>query len=267
MFIGAGALERSRTKSQLAISTDMTDARHILVVDDDPKIRRMLCGYLEDEGYRATGAENGQVMRELLARERFDLVILDLVMPGEDGLSLARDLRAQSKLPIIMVTGKGDAVDRVVGLEVGADDYITKPFHLREVLARMRAVLRRCGPATPPAATIDPLDDTVASPIGFAGWSLDPLARQLTDPHGEIVGLTSGEYELLAVFVDSANRVLSRDQLMDSARGRDWAPYDRAIDTLVSRLRKKIERDPNDPQLIKTVRGVGYVFAAKVTRG
>ncbi len=244
----------------------MTEARHILVVDDDPKIRKMLCGYLADEGYRATGAESGSAMRDLMARERFDLVILDLVLPGEDGISLARELRVQSDLPIIMVTGKGDAVDRVVGLEVGADDYITKPFHLREVLARMRAVLRRTDTRAPQAAP-SAADAAAGAPVTFAGWSLDPVARELRNPDGADVVLTTGEYELLSVFVESANRVLSRDHLMDAARGRDWAPYDRAIDTLVSRLRKKIESDPNNPQLIKTVRGAGYVFAAKIARG
>jgi two-component system phosphate regulon response regulator OmpR len=242
----------------------VAEETHILVVDDDPRVRDLLCDYLEDEGYRLTGAANGEAMRACFAEVPVNLVILDLNLPGEDGLTLAREIRATSEVPIIIVTGKGDVIDRVTGLEVGADDYIAKPFELREVLARVRAVLRRSkgdsDPAREPAAQ--------ASEIGqgwcFAEWQLDPIRRILLASDGAPVELTTGEYELLFTLVTHPNRVLNRDQIMDLVHGRDWNPFDRSIDTQIGRLRKKIEPDPKHPSLIKTVRGAGYIFTPEV---
>ncbi len=243
----------------------MTAAPHILVVDDDPRIRRMLKTYLEDEGFRVAEAEDGAAMRRHMRGQHFDLVLLDLVIPGDDGLSLMQEIRRGSDVPIIMITGKGDPIDRVVGLEAGADDYITKPFHLREVLARLRSVLRRAAANHAKAKTTAEAEEP-GQVFSFDGWQFDLTSRELRSPDGSEVPLTSGEFDLLAVFVTHPNRPLNRDQLMDMARDRDWTPFDRSIDTQVGRLRKKIERDPKRPALIKTVRGVGYVFAAKTAR-
>lgn len=242
----------------------MTDKTHILIVDDERRIRDMLCRYLEAEGFLAVGAEDGAAMRDYLSDNSVDLVLLDLVMPGDDGLSLSRELRATSDVPIIILTGKGEPIDRVIGLEVGADDYITKPFHLREVLARVRSVLRRTGARAPQAAKAPPEDN--AKRLQFAGWQLDLVSRELRSTDGDLVPLTTGEFNLLQAFANHPNRPLDRDQLMDSARGRDWSPYDRSIDTQVGRLRKKLEDDPKNPKIIKTVRGVGYLFAAKIEK-
>ncbi|MCG8354441.1 MAG: response regulator [Kiloniellales bacterium] len=245
----------------------MTNPKQILVVDDEPRVRRMLKTYLDGEGFSVREAEDGAAMRREMATARPDIVLLDLVIPGEDGLSLLRELRRVSDMPVIMITGHGDPIDRVAGLEAGADDYITKPFHLREVLARVRTVLRRSqerasdAPGTPAAAV------PAATAVAFAGWRLDLDARELLDATGSMVPLTTGEFQLLAAFVRHPNRPLNRDQLMDLVRDRDWTPFDRSIDTQVGRLRKKIESDPKKPSLIKTVRGVGYVFTAKVTPG
>jgi len=241
----------------------MTDMPHILIVDDDPRVRKLLRRYLGDEGFRVAEAADGEAMRAQMAVAEFDLILLDLIIPGEDGLSLAREVRQISAVPIIMVTGKGKMVDRVIGLEMGADDYITKPFHLREVLARIRTVLRRSATPSDGGQTKEPTPDQ-GEGVTFEGWRLDLVRRELRSPEEILVPLTTGEFDLLGALVKNANRVLSRDQLMDLARNRDWTPYDRTIDTQVGRLRKKIERDPANPELIKTVRGVGYVFAAKV---
>ncbi|WP_029030534.1 response regulator [Salinarimonas rosea] len=238
----------------------MSAPQHILVVDDDPGIRQMLTRYLADEGFRVSAAESGAAMWSVLEADPADLVLLDLVLPQDDGLILARELRQRSDIGIIMVTGRGDLVDRVVGLEVGADDYIAKPFHLREVLARIKTVLRRLAPrAAPP-------DTGHGVLVRFHGFTLDSERRRLLAPSGEEVRLTGGEYALLTIFLEHAGRVLDRDRLMDLTRGRDWAAYDRTIDAQVARLRKKIEARPKEPELIKSVRGVGYVFAGRVTR-
>ena len=197
-------------------------------------------------------------------------VLLDLMMPGEDGLSLARYIRQRSDIPIIMLTGKGDLIDRVVGLEAGADDYITKPFELREVLARIRTVMRRAAPRPAPAAPAPAAaaaDGAKEEVLVFQGWRLDLVRRELTRPTGEIVPLTAGEFDLLCAFARHPNRVLTRNQLIELVKGRDWAAYDRAIDTQVGRLRKKLEADPANPTLIKTVRGGGYIFASAVKAG
>jgi two-component system phosphate regulon response regulator OmpR len=245
----------------------MARKSHILIADDDARIRAMLKRYLAGEGFVISEAGDGTAVRAQFDRQPPDLVLLDLVMPGEDGLSLARHIRQRGRTPIIMLTGKGDVIDRVAGLEAGADDYIAKPFHLREVLARIRTVLRRAAPtadtAGPPPAT--PIADAKDTPIAFAGFRLDPVRRELRRSSGELVGLTSSEYDLLCAFARRPNRVLSRNQLIDLAKGRDWAVNDRAIDAQVVRLRRKIERDPKNPELIKTVRGTGYVLAAAVT--
>lgn len=240
----------------------MTAQQHILVVDDEARIRTMLRRYLEGEGFKVSEAADGTAMRRVLEGEAVDLVLLDLMMPGEDGLSLARYIRQRGQTPIIMLTGKGELIDRVAGLEAGADDYVGKPFHLREILARIRTVLRRAQAPAAPAA-IEPPPDI----LRFQGWQLDMLRRELRRPDGVVVPLTSGEFELLRAFATHANHVLNRDQLMELVKGREWEAYDRAIDTQIVRLRKKIEADPANPGLIKTVRGAGYVFAAAVTRG
>lgn len=247
----------------------MSDQLHILVVDDEPRIRTLLRRYLVEEGFKVSEAGDGVTMRAMLEREAIDLVLLDLMMPGEDGLSLARYIRQRSDIPIIMLTGKGDLIDRVAGLETGADDYITKPFELREVLARIRTVMRRAGPRMTAAATQSEsaTDEITREVLVFEGWRFDLLRRELRRMTGELVPLTAGEFELLCVFARRPNRVLNREQLIDLVKGREWAAYDRGVDTQVMRLRKKIESDPGNPSLIKTVRGAGYVFAAAVTLG
>jgi DNA-binding response OmpR family regulator len=232
----------------------------ILVVDDQQEICDLLREYLTDEGFRVTTANNGAGLREAVARGPVDLVILDLVLRGEDGLQLARELRGQSDadIGIIMLTGRGEIVDRIIGLEMGADDYLSKPFHLRELLARVRSVLRR-------GATRG--GDRSAAPrerIRFSGWTLDLASRELTSPAGEEVRLTTGEFELLAAFVNHANQVLSRDRLLDLSRHREAGPFDRTIDVQVGRLRRKIEDDPKNPSMIKTVRAGGYIFTPPV---
>jgi DNA-binding response OmpR family regulator len=244
----------------------MGDQPHILVVDDERRIRTMLNRYLSDEGFRVSEAADGAAMREILDRDPVDLVLLDLVMPGEDGLSLARHIRQRSDVPVIMLTGKGELIDRVVGLEAGADDYMAKPFHLREVLARIRTVMRRAHPQPASSATqASPTKELAGDTLVFQDWRFDLLKRELRRPGGDRVPLTAGEFDLLRVFARNPNRVLDRDHLMTLVKGRDWAAFDRAIDTQVVRLRKKIEPDPQNPQLIKTVRGAGYIFAASVT--
>ncbi|MGH6659901.1 MAG: response regulator [Rhodospirillales bacterium] len=237
----------------------MEESPHVLVVDDDREIRDLLARFLAKHGLRVTAAANGAEMRAALADWRIDLVVLDIMMPGEDGLTLCRQLRAESSLPVIMLTAMGEEVDRIVGLEMGADDYLAKPFNPRELLARIKAVLRRAGEASPAAG--DPIPGTV---LVFAGWSLDLDRRQLSGADGVMVPLSGGEFDLLAAFATHPQRVLSRDQLLDLARGRDAQPFDRSIDVQVSRLRRKIEPDPKQPTLIKTVRSGGYTFTPLV---
>ena len=234
-------------------------ADSVLIVDDDAMLRNRLRKYLEREGFRARALESGAALREALGEASADLVILDLVMPGEDGLSLTRFLRESSDVGILILTGKGDTVDRVVGLEMGADDYLAKPFELRELLARVRSILRRRNGARSPA-----LHDEPSPRLRFDGWTIDLGRRELTAPDGAPVHLTSAEFRLLAAFVERPNRALSRDRLLDAVADREWSPYDRSIDLHISHLRQKIEADPKSPTLIKTVRGAGYVFAAAV---
>ncbi len=238
----------------------MQRAPHLLVVDDDAEIRNLLSTLLTGRGYRVTTAREEQEMRHVLVSSRIDLVILDLMLPGKDGLTICRELRASRPIPIIMLTARGDPTDRVVGLEIGADDYLPKPFDVRELEARVKAVLRRS------SAEITTSDGDLGSTFVFAGWKLDAGQRQLLSPDGVVVELTSGEFDLLLVFVERPERVLSRDQLMDLARGRDATAFDRSIDVQVSRLRRKIEYDAKVPELIKTVRNEGYLFTPIVER-
>lgn len=235
---------------------------HILVVDDDAQVRRLLRRCLEDEGFRVTEAVSPAEV-ELALRTPVDLITLDLNLGSADGLSLARQVRQNSDVPIIMITGKGDMIDRIVGLEVGADDYIAKPFHLREVLARIRTVLRRTSKGAAPA----PAAEVAAAAIRFDGYVLDLARRSLTGPEGRGIALTTGEFDLLALFARHAYQVLSRDRIMDLLKGHDWAPNDRSIDNQVVRLRKLIEPDPRQPTLIKTVRGAGYSFTPEQFEG
>ena len=237
-------------------------AEHILVVDDDPRIRQMLVRYFEGESFRVTAVGDGKAMRDVLRQRQIDAVLLDLVLSaGEDGLELAREIRSRSDVPIIMLTGRDDVVDRIVGLEIGADDYIAKPFHLREVLARLRTILRRRKPK--PA---EPEPAAAAAVLRFDGWSLDLGRRELIDVEGNPVLLTTGEFEILAVLARQPGHVFSRDTLMDLTRGRTLEAFDRSIDAQIARLRKKIEKDPRNPTLVKSVRGVGYVFTGRSQR-
>ncbi len=239
----------------------MTATPHILVVDDHREMRDLVSRVLAKEGFRVSVAADGREMRRVLADGRIDLILLDLMLPGEDGLSLCRGLRAESNVPIIMLTAKGDEVDRVIGLEMGADDYLPKPFGSRELVARIKAVLRRVGAA---AGTAGPRRK--ARRYRFERWTLDSDARELLRDDGVGVPLSAGEYELLLALVERPQRVLSRAQLLDLARGRSATAFDRSIDTQISRLRKKIERDPGDPKIIKTVWGGGYIFTPAVSQ-
>ena len=245
----------------LVYSLAMPTAPHILIVDDHREIRELVSRALTKEGFRVSAAADGRAMRKALADGRIDLILLDLMMPGEDGLSLCRALRAESNIPIIMLTAKGDEVDRVVGLEVGADDYLPKPFGSRELIARIKAVLRRSGDQT---AAVRPAERPTR--YRFDRWQLSTGARELTRDDGVTVPLSTGEYDLLIALVERPQRVLSRDQLLDLARGRAANALDRSIDTQVSRLRKKLERDPGDPKIIKTVWGGGYMFMPTVSQ-
>ena len=238
----------------------MPKTPHILVVDDDREIRSLVAQLLRKHGFRVTDAADGREMMQVLEDGRFDLVVLDLMLPGEDGLTLCRRVRGTSSLPIIMLTAMGEETDRIVGLEMGADDYLPKPYNPRELLARIRAVLRRTGGEAP-----EPQEEDGGLRV-FEGWSLDLAKRELRAPDGTLVPLTAGEYDLLAAIVERPGRVLSRDQLLDLTRGRDAAPFDRSVDVQISRLRRKLEPDPKEPQIIKTVRGGGYVLACEVTR-
>ena len=233
---------------------------HILVVDDDPQVRQLIADYLGTQDYRVSVAADGGEMTRLLAESAVDLIVLDLKLPGEDGLSLARKLRAESDIPIIMLTGQSDPIDRVVGLELGADDYLTKPFNPRELLARIKAVLRRFK-AREPA----PQADSKIKAYRFADWELNLAARRLIDPKGEAVTLTNPEFNLLMAFLQAPQRVLSRDQLLELSRVHSDEVFDRSIDSVILRLRRKLEANPREPRLIKTEWGAGYLFAAAVT--
>jgi len=255
--------------------------QHIAVVDDEADITTLLANYLQGHGFRVSALHSGAALSALMVSDPPALVLLDLGLPGEDGFAVARELRARWRCGLVIVTGRGDAIDKVVGLEVGADDYITKPFDLRELVARCKAVLRRIAV---PAAGAVPLPPAAATPIStpapapasaapvapeplrFGHWLLDVGARRLEGPEGE-VPFTTGEFELLLAFAQHAGRVLSRDFLLSHTRGREAGPFDRTIDVQVGRLRRKLEADAERPQIIKSVRGAGYLFVPTVRRG
>lgn len=240
----------------------MNQKWHILIVDDDPQIGDLLGDYLQQHGYRVSQARDGHEMWRQLKKAKIDLVVLDIMLPGEDGLSLCRRLREQSEVLIIMLSAVGEEADRIVGLEVGADDYLSKPFSPRELLARIKALARR---TTGTLAAKRKASQLANLPnIRFLNWTLDRNKRRLIDPDGVTVPLSAGEYELLLAFLEHPKRILNRDQLLDMTRGREASPFDRTIDVQVARLRKKIEKDPKDPKIIITMRGDGYQFDADV---
>ena len=238
----------------------MNDAAPItlLLVDDEASLREPLAEYLSGQGFVVLEAESAARARSRLESDRPDLVLLDIMMPGEDGLSLCRHLVETRQLPVILLTAKGEAMDRIIGLEIGADDYVTKPFEPRELVARIRSVLRRAD-----RSGVEPADDLA---YVFEGWTLDPLKRRLTDPEGTLVPISTAEFRMLRAFCDHPRQVLDRDRLLDMVQGREAQLFDRAVDNQVSRLRRKIETDSRNPRFIQTVRGGGYRFGADVTR-
>ena len=233
----------------------MQPNEHLLIVDDDPEICDLLQDYLQQNGYRVSVVGDGRGMWRTLERERIDLIVLDVMLPGDDGLTLCRQLRTASDVAVIMLTALGEDTERIIGLEMGADDYLAKPFNPRELLARIRGVLRRARG-----------DIGETEKVRFSDWTLDRNVRHLISPDGVVTNLSTGEYRLLEAFIGHPNRVLSRDQLMDILQGRDWGPFDRSIDVQVSRLRRRLRDDARESAMIKTVRGEGYLFTAKVKR-
>ena len=233
----------------------------ILIVDDEPEIRRLLVDYLMRNGFEALAARDGRDMWQALERHAVDLLVLDLMLPDSDGLTLCRDLRARSNLPVLMLTARGEEADRIVGIEMGADDYLVKPFNPRELLARIKSILRRTR-ALPPNLRPEPVRC-----LRFAGWCLDTAERLLTAPDGVATPLSGGEFRLLRILLEHPNRVVRREQLIEMIHGREAEAYDRAVDVQVSRLRHRLRDDNREPQLIKTVRGEGYVLAASVEPG
>ncbi|MCY1470296.1 DNA-binding response regulator [Pseudomonas jessenii] len=232
----------------------------VLIVDDDPLIRDLLHAYLSQEGYDVHCAATAELAETFLASQSVDLVMLDIRLPGKDGLTLTRELRVRSEVGIILITGRNDEIDRIVGLECGADDYVIKPLNPRELVSRAKNLIRRVRHAQTPAPAI-----AAAKPVKqFADWALDTDRRRLIDPSGSETLLTHGEYQLLSVFLRNSGHTLSRDQLMDQIRNREWVPNDRSIDVLVGRLRRKLHDDPAEPQLIITIHGAGYLFTASV---
>jgi len=240
----------------------MSACTTILVVDDECEIRDMLDEYLSKQGFEVCTADGGVAMRQIVSARKVDVVLLDIRMPGEDGLSLARHLREHAQVGIIMVTAAGEAVDRIIGLEMGADDYVTKPFHPRELVARIKSVLRRLRTASPQTS------EGAAAPqrLRFGQCFLDLAAHKLFTLEGKEIPITAMEFDLLQVFATHPHRVLTRDQLLEMAHNRDWEPFDRSIDIRIARLRRKIEADPTKPQTIKTVRGAGYMFMPHTDR-
>ena len=231
---------------------------HVLVVDDDAEIRSLLRDYLQKNGYRVTAVADGRAMWAAFDAAKADIVVLDVMMPGDDGLTLCRNLRARSQVPVIMLTARGEETDRIVGLEMGADDYLPKPFNPRELLARIKSILRRT------RALPDNLQPDEARRLRFTGWALDTVTRNLQSPAGVVVALSGTEFRLLRIFLAHPNRVLTRDQLIDLLLSRDATPFDRSIDVQVSRLRHRLNDDAAQPAIIKTVRSQGYVLAAEV---
>ena len=240
----------------------MNPSLHIAILDDEVEITLLLANYLHGHGYRVTQVHDGRSLMALMPADPPALVLLDLGLPGEDGLSIARELREHWRCGLVIVTGRGDAVDKIVGLEVGADDYVTKPFDLRELLARVKAVLRRTAQGAVPVPALAELPHVK---LRFSGWELNTAARRLIDPQGHEVALTGGEFDLLCAFARHPGRVLSRDFLLEHTRGREAGPFDRTIDVQVGRLRKKLETDAQTPQIIKSVRSAGYILVPPVT--
>ncbi len=230
---------------------------HLLLVDDEASLREPLAEYLSSQGFSVAQAESAAAARSVLLHETPQLVLLDIMMPGEDGLSLCRHLIEARNLPVILLTAKGEATDRIVGLEIGADDYVVKPFEPRELVARIKSVLRRASRPPPPE------EDALYE---FEGWRLDPLKRRLTDPEGAVISISSAEFRLLVAFLEHPRQVLDRDRLLDMVQGREAQLFDRAVDNQISRLRRKMEEDSRNPKLIQTVWGGGYRLAADVRR-
>ncbi len=241
------------------MATNPTSNPHILVVEDDREISALVARYLRANECRVSVAYDGAEMDRTLGEGGIDLIVLDLMLPGEDGLSLCRRIRAGSSIPILMLTAKSEEVDRIVGLEMGADDYLGKPFNPRELLARIRAILRR-------QAGSDPRTEHGVRRLHFQDWTLDTALRQVLSSDGARIAITGAEFDLLHALCLRPGRVLSRDQLLDLTQGRSAGPFERSIDVLVSRLRQKIERDPRNPEIIRTIRSGGYLFAPEVTR-
>jgi DNA-binding response OmpR family regulator len=244
----------------------VSPAVHIAILDDEVDITLLLANYLQGHGYRVTQLHDGRALMALMPADTPALVLLDLGLPGEDGFSIARQLREHWRCGLIIVTGRGDSVDKVVGLEVGADDYVTKPFDLRELVARIKAVLRRIAP-NEGAGSDGVTQGASQGTLRFAGWGLDISARRLVNPHGQDVTLTTGEFDLLCAFAKHSGRVLSRDFLLEQTRGREAGPFDRTVDVQVGRLRKKLGDDGDDPKIIKSVRSAGYVLVPAVVSG
>jgi len=234
---------------------------HVLIVDDDPDIIQPLKRFLSDHGLRVSTAENGRNMRQVIENSAIDIILLDVMMPGEDGLMLCRYVQEKYKIPVILLTALSDDDDKVVGLEMGADDYITKPFNARVLLARLKAVLRRCD-----SDASESMEEDEVIAIGFGNWTLDVYQREILDKDNVSVALSSAEYRLLQVFLQRPQRILSREQLLDLTHGREAKAFDRSIDNLISRLRRKVEIDTANPKVIKTVRGGGYTLAMPVTK-
>jgi two-component system OmpR family response regulator len=241
-------------------------ATHLAIVDDEAEITQLVANYFKGHGYRVSQLHDGASLFALMAADPPLMVLLDLGLGDEDGLAIARKLREHHRCGLVIVTGRSDAVDKIVGLEVGADDYVTKPFDLRELVARIKALQRRLEPGAPAAAAPAPAAGA-RSALRFAGWALDTAARTLLNPEQREVSLTTGEFDLLNTFARHPGRVLSRDFLLEATRGRESGPFDRTIDVQVGRLRRKIEADPENPQIIKSVRGAGYLFVPTVTSG
>jgi two-component system OmpR family response regulator len=237
----------------------LPETAHIVIVDDDVRLRELVARILTEEGWRVSGCSDGREMRAVIAADRPYLIILDLMLPGVSGLDLCRELRQSSAVPIIMLTAKGEETDRVIGLELGADDYLGKPFGSRELVARIKALLRRA------AGLQTPGDAAAGARYRFEGWTVDPLRRELLNSDGVIIDLTSGEYDLLLAFVEAPQRVLTRDQLLELSRNRTATGFDRSVDVQISRLRRKLGAEDSE-RIIKTVRGVGYMFAPPVVR-
>jgi two-component system OmpR family response regulator len=255
-------LTKSKPAAPTATGALMGDRAHLLIVDEDPEIRSLMVRFMESHGFAVTAVPDAAAAKRAWISGRFQLVVLDLMIRGESGFDLFRWFRAEDNVPVVMVTANADEGDRIAGLELGADDYIAKPFNPRELMARIRAVMRRATDTQDSSSS----GERIARPLRFAGWTLEPARRRLLNPEGVEVPLTGGEYDLLFALLERANRVLTRDMLLDLLRGRQAGPFDRAIDVAVSRLRRKLDDQGGGAQLIKTVRGGGYVLAATVER-